>query len=82
MIFLIMKLLLFSNDKNFYCNNALTNKCLKIISEITIKQLLPISIKYKLDISECVNIYLKTSEENYLLIKKIIYLKNMEQKKI
>ena len=79
--YLIMKLLLFSNEKNFYYNNLLSNKYLKKISEITIKQLLPISIKCKLDISECVNIYLKLSEEKLFGNKKNNIFKKYGTKK-
>lgn len=78
--YIIMKLLLFSNEKNFYYSNLLSKKYLQRLSEMTIKQLLPISIKCKVDISECVNIYLKLSEEKLFGRKKNIF-KNIGTRK-
>ena len=76
-----MKLLLFSNENTFYNSNLLSKKYLQRLSEIIIKQLLPISIKCKKDISECVNIYLKLSEEKLFGNKNRNILKKLGIKK-
>ena len=79
--YIIMKLLLFSNENTFYNSNLLSKKYLQRLSEIIIKQLLPISIKCKEDISECVNIYLKLSEEKLFGNKNRNILKKLGIKK-
>ena len=58
----IMKMLLFSKDNNNSINLLCYNYLLRL-SNMIIKQLLPISIKSKYNLTFCVKIYLKLCEE-------------------
>ena len=72
--YIIMKIIIFSKDNNNNINLLCYNYLLRL-SNIIIKQLLSISMKYKSNLSFCVKIYLKICEEK-------IYGKTKVQKNI
>ena len=65
----LMKILLYSNDE--FNPNILYYKYLNKLSNKIIKQLIPISIKFKKKLIECVKIYLELCEEKIYSKKKI-----------
>ena len=67
---ILMKMILFSKENNNSIN-ALSYNYLLRLSNMIIKQLSPISIKYKFNIQFCVKIYLKLCEEKIFGKKKI-----------
>ena len=76
----VMKIILFSNENNYYDIDLICYNYLLRLCQVIIKQLLSISIKLKSNLSFCVKIYLKLCEEK-IIGKPLIPKKKLSGKK-